>query len=316
MKNFDIEAYLDAELEGAELTEFEQEMRQNQEFAQQVEVQRKLTQHLRTQMLREQVGAALSGNQTNSSGSSQRLWLAGVLLLIGVCTYFFMRPSAPTELPTLHLPPTEQIPVQPAPQAPPANTNPKENQPVKTQQPIATSTPAQAKPRKEIKTYREPQQIADLRLPDYPAPQVRGENADNSAWKAMLDQIWYTDFSSTAAEIKGPFTDVAALLAKRDFTNAFVQLEMQELKGAANDTLSYLKGYCLLELGEGTDAVRYFEQIENQPESWKTHIQWYRGLGLLSSGDAKKAVLIFKEIASTPNHPYRKHAQKALDIIK
>ena len=55
MKKFDIEAYLDGSLSQEALEAFNQEMHQNPAFAQQVETQRKVSQLLRTHLLREQV---------------------------------------------------------------------------------------------------------------------------------------------------------------------------------------------------------------------------------------------------------------------
>ena len=132
----------------------------------------------------------------------------------------------------------------------------------------------------------------------------------------MLDKVWYTNFPPANVQFQQPFVEAAQLLAKRNFTNAFVQLEMLERKLPKNDTLHYLKGYCLLEMGEGPDALRYFEELESRQPDWQEQLQWYRGLGLLLSGEPKIALSQFKVIAASSGHPFRLQSQKAIEMLE
>ena len=66
------------------------------------------------------------------------------------------------------------------------------------------------------------------------------------------------------------------------------------MKMEANDTLHFLKGYCLLEMGEGGDAIRFFDKIENPPSEWQPNLEWYRALGVLISKGVTEAIPYLK----------------------
>ena len=296
MKEFDIESYLDGSLDPAEKEALNHEIGQSPALKKQVEIQRMFTQHLSTQLLREQVADA----RAHKPGTQPRwIWIAGSALLIVSATYFFFGTHSSSEVPSVPTTPDSQY----------------KNE-------IPSSTPAQPAPiPQETKAPPAPRPIAqnkssDLTPPEYPSPNVRGANQEDKIRKALLDKIWYTDFPPDHTEFKPPFSQTAQLLSKRDFMGAFVRLEQQERKLPENDTLRFLKGYCLLEMGEGGDALRYFDQLELRRPSWETQLQWYRGLGLLLTGDVKKARPLFREMAATPGHPFRQQSQKALELLK
>ncbi|MBL7827238.1 MAG: hypothetical protein JNJ57_11440 [Saprospiraceae bacterium] len=279
MKEFDIEAYLDGELNQEELAHFEQKLRRDPVFAQQVETQRKLTEHLRTQLLREQVSSVLS---TPPAGVQPDRWkwglgIAFAILLGGYFFFWAQREMAPASVPTLPLRDTSSF--QPPP-------------PQQQQRPMAQ---------------------AQLPEPRYPAPRLK---EDNPKLKPVLDQLWYTEFPPPGVKFSTSVTDVTALLAQRKFTAALSLLNVKESATVSNDTLRFLKGYCLLELGEGHNALRYLDRLELKQPGWQPQLQWYRGLGWLLTGDTSNALPIFREIANTPDHPLLKQGQKAVDLLQ
>lgn len=304
MTNIDIEAYLEGSLSEEEQAALEQELRRNPALARQVEAQRKATHLLRRQLLREQVTSVLS-EQVVHRKSRRRFWaILGTLLLLLLAGYFLFfgekQPATQSVQPEATAPDSifqnETPPVAP-PGTAPAEPVPAEKKPDNTPQPIAENKPA------------------DLPLPAYPSPNVRGQGGNNAAWKALLDQVWYTQLPPRAAGFKAPFAEPVQSLSKRDFEDAFVQLETLEADQPENDTLRLLKGYCLLEMGEGSDARRYFGQLERTPPAWKAWTEWHGSLALLLSGEAKKAVPEFQKIAKQQDHPYQRHAARALAVF-
>lgn len=210
----------------------------------------------------------------------------------------------------------KDIPIQGEPKNLSDKTAP--NQQPKIEQNKEVLKPSNITPKKK-KRYTGP--IAEV-TPDemisplYPAPNIRGENTENPTWQALLDKIWYTDYPLSGTELGTPFKPVGELLKKRDFSNAFVRLKRLETKLPANDTLRLLKSYCLLEMGEGTEALVSFEGLEVRQPNWIPQLQWLRGLALLISGEKEKAIVQFREIAAQPQHPYRLQSERAIKLLK
>ena len=298
MEKFDIEAYLDRKLNDEALNAFQQEMRENAAFAQRVEQQRKIRQHLRTQLLREHVAASLSA-QTSASAFRRRLLLLslGGILLIVLAVYLFVFQKAPnTALPTNDIKQEKQP--APAPEQVPANPVLEQPTPPQSSQPIADN------------------QSSRLRPPYYPAPNIRGQQDENTAWKKMLDQLWYTQFPPQNTSFNVDFSASAQLLAARDFPAAFVALETLEFQQPENDTLRLLKGYCLLEMGEGREALRYFDQLEGRQPQWNAYVEWHRTLSLLLLGEQEKVLPKLQRMAGNPKHPFRQPSRRVLEILK
>lgn len=215
----------------------------------------------------------------------QRFWrnliLAGILLLALYGSYLVLfpaqTPSAPVE--------QRQTPV-PAPlQTPPG--------------PIAQNKPATNPPE-----------------PRYPSPNIRGENQANPAREALLNQIGHPDYPPAGVTLNERFNPSGDLLKARDFNNAYVQLQRLERKSPENDTLQLLKGYCLLEMGEGAEALVYFQKLGQKQVSWTPTLQWYQGLGYLLTDDRQRAIGIFRKISTTPQHPFRERSKKALQVLE
>jgi tetratricopeptide (TPR) repeat protein len=93
-------------------------------------------------------------------------------------------------------------------------------------------------------------------------------------------------------------------------------LQRLERKLPENDTLRLLKGYCLMEMGEGAEALIYFEKLKGKKPDWELTLEWYRGLSSLLTGDKEQAMAIFSKIAAEPRHPYREQSKKAIQVLK
>lgn len=302
MDKFDIEAYLDGRLAEEERVAFEQEMNQNPALLQQVEAQREATELLKRYLLREKINTILVDKPAIEK-PYRWAWAVLIALLILLVSYFmFWRKqyrATPNNPPTSKWKPDS---LQIAPHAP-------------MQQLLPDSLDAKVEKAQKPPLIAE-NKASELPLPAYPSPNIRGYGGDNAAWKALLDKVWYTQLPPKSTSFKAPFTAAAALLSNRDFENAFLELETLEAASPQNDTLLLLKGYCLLEMGEGADALRYFQQLDESHPNWKAWLEWHRALAKLISGGKDKASPEFKKIAKQSNHSFQRQAQKTLDLLE
>jgi hypothetical protein len=78
----------------------------------------------------------------------------------------------------------------------------------------------------------------------------------------------------------------------------------------------HLQGYCLLETGEGQEALLHFDQIQSRQLDWEPQLEWYRGLALLLADKKSEAIALFNVIAANAGHPYRRQARKALKLLQ
>ncbi|MCC6279179.1 MAG: hypothetical protein IT262_01160 [Saprospiraceae bacterium] len=222
--------------------------------------------------------------------------MVALALLAGAAYLFFVKNDTPA--------PQQQPVEQPAkPPFPVVNQDvPSENTTEKTaSDPIAQLPP-------------------DERLPNprYPAPDasmMRGDAAAGKNQQALLDQLWYTDYPLKGLKPGNSFKTVDKNLKKRNFNAAYLELEQLEGFLTKNDTLRYLKAYCLLETGEGNEALAYLDSIQGRHSAWEPQLQWYRGLAMLLADERGKALALFKQIAKSPGHPYRRHAAKAEKLL-
>jgi len=314
MEHFDIEAYLDGELRGAKLEAFEAEMRSNPAFTKEVELMRQLTKDIEVQGVREEVKKILK-EDTPSRNDKKGLWF-GMFLGIAVVALvaYFLKPEEDASI---------SAPVlQQQKMAPSTESNEQEDGEVEKKEIESDIEEDKTPPSEKQRKKKAPGPIAQnpsanpLSAPLHPSPNVRGQSNDNKEWKALLDQLWYTSFPPANTTINAPFDEAAQLLGQRNFTKAFVKLEILERKIPQNDTLNYLKAYCLMEMGEGKDALRYFDQLEESHPDWQAELQWYRGLSQLLFGGSKDAIPVFKNIVATPDHPFKQQSQKALELLK
>lgn len=160
----------------------------------------------------------------------------------------------------------------------------------------------------------------DERLPNprYPAPDasmMRGDDDADKKQQALLDQLWYTDYPLKGLKPGDSFKKVDESLKKRNFNAAYLELEILESRMPMNDTLRYLKAYCLLETGEGNEALAYLDSIQGRHSAWEPQLQWYRGLAMLLADEREQALALFQQLETRSKHPYRRQAEKATGLL-
>jgi hypothetical protein len=319
MEEFVIEAYLDGTLNQEEKKAFEKAMKQDADLANEVAMMRQLTKDLKTIGLREEVRAALA---TPSPGRFSYKWISIPVVLLLVVLYFLFFKKTPTNnstnsepsdtiqptilpdneedksTPTLEIEtPIKEVPPTPELEAPkkPIKEKPQD----KLEQPIAEATPSQTLP-----------------PPVFPAPNIRGQQQNEEAQNALLNAIWYTQYPPKNIQFAPTFEKVDQLIKDRDFSKAYIRLQFLERKMPNNDSLQYLKAYCLLEMGEGREALRNFENIEADSFKEAAEVEWYKGIAFLMTNNKDQALAIFEKISNDNNHPFQQQALKALNLIK
>lgn len=121
--------------------------------------------------------------------------------------------------------------------------------------------------------------------------------------------------NNNAGDFNERFTSVTDLLKEKNTTDAFVQLYMLKRQSPENDTFAYLKGYCLLEMRDGAQALEYFNKIKNK-SNWSENIDWYRSLAYLINSENEKAVKEVELITENKNHLFYRDAERLLDMIQ
>lgn len=230
-------------------------------------------------------------------------WLlnAAVLVTMTGAALLFWRSPSPTAPPSV-VPSPETTPLKEDTKTQPPTASPEKQENTHTPGPIAQVRP-------------------DERLPNprYAAPQamVRGDDTTGTAAdkQALLNQLWYTHYPLDGLTVEGTFAVADQLLRARDFPAAYINLQRLERQRPQNDTLRYLKAYCLMEMGQGKEALPYFDALQGHLSTWDAQLAWYRGLSLLQSGQKEAALSIFKQIANRGRPPYRRYAAKAILII-
>ncbi len=296
MKNYDIEAYLIGELNPEEQQAFEAELAANPAFAEEVARQRQLTADIEDAVLWERVATARS---RRNQWQVWR-WMAILALVLGAGGVWWYVQHFSAEKKETPAPPTEQS--SPEPVAPPAEADQparEQERPPAVNQPIAADNPDRTLP-----------------PPAHASPQLRGQGMANPGRKALLDAIWYTQYPPAGWQLVGPFRQVDELLRQRDFSKSYARLQLLERKMPTNDTLYFLKGYCLLERGMGDEAQQYFGQIENKSVAGNDLLEWYRALAFLLSGEDDQAEKIFKDMAGRPAHAFKRQAKRALELTE
>ncbi|MBV6441753.1 MAG: hypothetical protein DYG98_15715 [Haliscomenobacteraceae bacterium CHB4] len=306
MAKFDIEAYLDGELNPDERAAFEAEMDRDPEFAQKVRLMQQLTGDLKVQLLRDHVTRTIRDGSAGGGKKSTPFWLGGLALVLLFCAagYFFLISDRTT-------PASGETP---SPQTPPSHESPQQTPGGHPENPGENPILEPLKPK--IPTDRPVAGIKRLPDPRYPAPNIRGGGPQDTVLATLLDQIWYMDFPPAGARFAPPFDEAGQLLQQRDFSKAYLRLELLERTKTDNDTLRFLKGYCLLEMGQGGQAVDYLEQTADDKPTWSEYRQWYRALGLLLSGDGDEAKKVLEMIRNAPKHHFQRQSAKALELLK
>ena len=241
--------------------------------------------------------------------------LAALAFLATVAYWFFSKNVSTPSVPPIE----KQAPSSPSPtkkQTPDQNKleKPREKPPI-----------AQIKPKEEVPVPPDPIfptfALQDELIPEplHAAPDLvatRGESQANIALKALLDQLWYVDYPLLGLDVSKTFPSIDEKLKKRDFTTAYLELEQLGSTLPTNDTLHALQAYCLLQTGEGQEALLHFNQIQSRQLDWEPQLEWYRGLALLLENKKPEALAQFTTIAANPGHPYRRQARKALKLLQ
>lgn len=266
------------------------------------EAARKIQQGLSALRIQEKVKAVAAERAALHRKRTWR-WIVTVAVLVvltGAALLFWGTPAPGT-------PPVVDPTPETTPQKEETKTQPPTLPPVKQETAPPPGPIAQAKP--------------DERLPNprYPAPAVmmRGDDTGtNDDKQALLNQLWYTDYPLNGLVLGGAFLAVDKSLRTRDFTTAYINLQRLERQLPQNDTLRYLKAYCLMEMGQGAEALPYFESLQGRSRAWDAQLEWYRGLSLLQAGQKEAALSVFKQMASRGRAPYRSYGKKAVEILK
>lgn len=316
MKDFNIEGYLEGGLTESELKAFEAEMQKNTALAKEVDFYRNLTKDIEIAGIRNEVSAALSDLDSPKPEVNWTKYLGGGLVLILVISFLFFWKNAQdnqTVLPVKIEAETETVLDTSEIYFPPIIENKvpgKEEKTIEKQDETKSQNKRISRPIAENKTSPK------LAPPLFPPPNIRGEQEDNKEWKSFLNKVWYTEYPPKGMDFQASFAEVDSLLKKRDFESAYVPLLLMEENQSENDTFQFLKAYCLLEMGEGAEAQRYLENLENTPLNWEAHVEWYSGLSFLIAGKREEAILIFQGLSDQPNHRFHQQAKKTLQLFK
>jgi len=241
--------------------------------------------------------------------------LAALAFLAAVAYWFFSKNVSTPSVPPIE----KQAPSSPSP------TKKQTPDQYKLEKPQEKPPIAQLKPQEEVPVPPDPIfptfALQDEVIPEplHAAPDLvatRGQGEANAALKVLLDQLWYVTYPLQGLEVSEAFPRVDENLKKRDFTAAYLELEQLSSTQAANDTLHYLQAYCLLETGEGQEALLHFAQIQGRQLAGNPQLHWYRGLALLLADKRPEALALFNVIAANSGHPYRRQARKALKLLQ
>lgn len=241
--------------------------------------------------------------------------LAALAFLAAVAYWFFSKNVSTPSVPPIE----KQAPSSPSPSK---KQTPEQ---YKLEKPREKPPIAQIKPQEEVPVPPDPIfptfaiQDEVIPVPLHAAPDLvamRGQGEANAALKALLDRLWYVDYPLLGLDISKAFPSIDEKLKKRDFTAAYLELEQLGSARPTNDTLHYLQAYCLMETGEGQEALLHFDQIQSRQLDWEPQLEWYRGLALLLDNKKPEALAQFTTIAANPGHPYRRQARKALKLLQ
>jgi len=245
------------------------------------------------------------------------LFILATLAFLAAVAYRFLNRNAPTS----SVPPSEKQ--APAQTSPDTNQTPIQNkvEKIEDRPPIAKLAPKEKAPEPLPEPIFSNEALNNEIIPEplHAAPDLvatRGQGEANAALKGLLDRLWYVTYPLQGLDVSKAFPSVNENLKKRDFTAAYLELDQLSSTQTTNDTLHYLQAYCLLETGEGQEALLHFDQVQNRQLAGEPQLQWYRGLALLLADKRPEALALFNAIAASPGHPYRRQARKALKLLQ
>ena len=270
------------------------ELAQNPELRAEVERLRELQRHLRTLNIEARVKKALLDNPATEPEPVRpirqrkyvRMFYLSILTLLLTLSgiYWLNRPhtTAPAE-PSA----PDAIPLQTVPFADSLSPALKQA-PLK---PIAQSQPA---------------------VPAGSQLRGGGNTSAPSDLQHLLESIWFTSYDTVAKYYNYRFQPAVTALSKKDYPTAYASLRIAEKAKPGNDTLAYLKGICLLEMGEGAEAGRYFSKLDKTGHSRQAEGLWLSGLAWLLAGEREQAKLAWEKLKSLRAPVYSQKAAAAL----
>ncbi|MCB0519271.1 MAG: hypothetical protein H6577_00345 [Lewinellaceae bacterium] len=307
----DFEKYFQGELNEEERRRLEQELAENTELKAQFEQDQDFLEQLETQLLREKVKAAMAGsagaNDAPAPTKGRSLWwllavgVAALLIAWAVWNPFSNGPSPVTPV-APNAPPST---TWPAGEAAPAAPETAPEAPAPTEQPRPANPPG----RPIAETLPDPVEAHALEG-------VRGESKENSPWQALVEKVWYAPLPGKVENFPTGYRPALQMLKAGKTMDAFMALEELGSSQPANDTLSFLKGYCLMQLWEGREALRLFDSLQGKPHPWQSETAWYRGLCYLVMGQKEQALGVFRQVAGRPGSAFAKRAKEALKDIR
>lgn len=289
----DIESYLAGALPPGEQARWDTELAQNPELRAEVDRIHELQRHLRTLNMEERVKKALRNQPVPEPEPAphfgrrkyvRMLTISILTILLAIpCIWWWSRSHS-------GVPATPPLP----------NT-----QPAQTIPSADSLSPAQKQaPTKPIAQNQ----------PMVPAgSQLRGSSpSDPSELKQLLESVWFTAYDTVSQHYHFGFQPTVNALSQKDYPAAYVSLRMVEKAKPGNDTLAYLKGICLLELGEGAEAGRYFSQLDKTGHPKRAEGLWLSGLGWMLAGEREKAKRAWEKLKSLRAPVYSQKADAAL----
>lgn len=295
--NLEIERYLNGEMSASERLKFEQRLLEDPELQKQTEESRLFLDRLKNQLLREKIQAIVGkenpGNR--SAGSrSKWFWLAGLILLLLIFSLLWLNRSASEDLPDLQLKPQESVPAE-----------------RRTEDAADPPRPSVQEPEPARPAGGSKQQLA-LWQPQS-TPGRRGlAGTSGGEWNQRVQSVWQTRFSENPEDYGPRYAAIVALLREKQFPDAYVQLQLLDGGSTPGDTLAFLRGYCLLEMREGEDALVYFDSLSDG-KLWQQQMEWYRVLAHLLEGDLDKARERAAIILKEENHDFYDEAVQFLN---
>lgn len=292
MEAFD--KYLSGQLSDEERRSFEKKLAEQPEL----QAELMLREGMQQLKLRQKMAAAVQLRKTYKRSARQQRIAWGSLViagLLGALAWWHFQ-TATSSTPEQSPVPSIEIPTDRPSTQPPAPPTP-----------APSSHPAIAEG---------PTRPNDSGDPFSPTPAVRGEKDASVDQQALLDELWHTAYPPANWQPGETLTAADTLLRRGSFAQAYVRLQRLEMRVSANDTLRLMKGYCLLEMREGAEAINYWENLEVRQPNWTAFLQWHRGLALLLKGERAAAIQIFRSIGADTSHPFATQARKALEVLE
>ncbi len=300
--NFEIESYLNGEMSESERRNFEAKLGNDPALMQETEDARYLLELVKNQLLREKINSLdkQEVQERREQKGRPNLWISGIaLFLLVVCAIIIGitknelpgNPAMKTDEPVMDPwtePESKELPPPTpnnSPQVIPNNSSQGSKKQFALQPPAGTSG-------------------------------VRGSSKSSGReWMQFIESVWQTKFNENPTNYGVRFSKIIELLNAGKYPDAYVQLQFEKIELTANDTLNFLKGYCLLEMKEGSEALKHFDEIK-AGNPWKDKIDWYRVLAYLLMGDLENVRKKSEDIIREKEHSFKSEALKLEMALK